>query len=65
MEISIKEIVIEGTLSIQAGDNPRILQQKLTSYFPSVVRRKINEQIGRIDEAPQLSSMCSKDSGMG
>jgi chemotaxis protein MotA len=45
-EISMKEIVIEGTLSIQAGDNPRILQQKLTSYFPPEVRKKITEQIG-------------------
>jgi len=45
-EISMKEIVIEGTLSIQAGDNPRILQQKLTSYFAPDVRAKITEQIG-------------------
>ncbi|HMB01335.1 MAG TPA: motility protein A [Spirochaetota bacterium] len=45
-EIAIKEIVIEGTLSIQSGDNPRILQQKLVSYFPADVRAKIEEQIG-------------------
>ena len=45
-EITIKEIVVEGTLSIQSGDNPRILQQKLVSFFPPKVRDKISEQIG-------------------
>lgn len=45
-EISMREIVIEGVLSIQEGDNPRILEQKLTSYFPADVREKISEQIG-------------------
>ena len=46
IEINMKEIVVEGALSIQAGDNPRILQRKLTSYFPLEVREKINEEIG-------------------
>ena len=45
-EIVIKTIMIEGTLSIQSGDNPRILQQKLVSYFPSSVREDIKNQIG-------------------
>ena len=45
-EVSMREIVIEGVLSIQEGDNPRILEQKLTSYFPADVREKISEQIG-------------------
>ena len=46
MEMMMREMVIEGTLSIQAGDNPRILQQKLASYFPENIRRQINEHIG-------------------
>lgn len=33
-EILIKEIMVEGILSIQAGDNPRILEQKLYTYLP-------------------------------
>jgi chemotaxis protein MotA len=28
------ELVIEGVLSIQAGVNPRLIQQKLRSYLP-------------------------------
>lgn len=46
VEIMMREIIVEGTLSIQAGDNPRILQQKLMSYFPPDIRDKIDEQIG-------------------
>lgn len=45
-EVLMKEITIEGTLSIQAGDNPRMLQEKLTSYFPPALRNKIKESIG-------------------
>ena len=32
-EMAAKEMVIEGVLSIQSGDNPRILAQKLLSYL--------------------------------
>ena len=32
-EIKSKEMIIEGVLSIQAGDNPRILAQKLLTYL--------------------------------
>ena len=33
-ETTVKEMIIEGVLSIQAGDNPRILLVKLASYLP-------------------------------
>ncbi len=33
-ETKVKEMIIEGVLSIQAGDNPRILLVKLASYLP-------------------------------
>jgi len=32
-EVFIKEAIIEGVLSIQAGDNPRIVQEKLKSFL--------------------------------
>ncbi len=32
-EVLVREIMIEGILSIQAGDNPRILEQKLYTYL--------------------------------
>ena len=33
-EVMMKEIMIEGILSIQAGENPRIVEEKLKSFFP-------------------------------
>ena len=32
-EILYKNIIIEGVLAIQAGDNPKFLNEKLTSYL--------------------------------
>ncbi|MBE7412416.1 MAG: motility protein A [Leptospiraceae bacterium] len=32
-ELSMKQIMIEGTLSIQSGDNPRIVKEKLSSFL--------------------------------
>ncbi len=32
-EMIVKEIMVEGILSIQAGDNPRILEQKLYTFL--------------------------------
>ena len=43
-EILLKEIMIEGTLSIQSGDNPRIVKDKLASYLPPVMREQIGEE---------------------
>lgn len=33
-ELLIKEMIIEGILSIQSGDNPRLLREKLLAYIP-------------------------------
>ena len=33
-EILIKEIMIEGILSIRAGENPRIVEEKLKAFLP-------------------------------
>ena len=43
-EILIKELMIEGILSIQSGDNPRIVEQKLTSFISPKMRRAIVEK---------------------
>jgi chemotaxis protein MotA len=37
-EMIYKEIMLEGILSIQSGDNPRILEQKLYSFLPAPER---------------------------
>lgn len=41
-EIQIKEMIIEGVISIQAGENPRMIEQKLRAFLPPK-NRKIEE----------------------
>lgn len=45
-ETRVKEIVIEGILSIQSGDNPRILLEKLVSYLPPGQRQAVRQESG-------------------
>lgn len=42
-EMLVKEILIEGMLSIQAGENPRIIEEKLKSFLPPSLRAQIGE----------------------
>ncbi|MDC7239302.1 MAG: motility protein A [Spirochaetales bacterium] len=37
-ELLVKEIMVQGILSIQSGDNPRILEDKLYTYLPPAER---------------------------
>jgi chemotaxis protein MotA len=45
MESRVKEMQIEGVLSIQAGDNPRILATKLLSYLDPVERKAVEAEV--------------------
>lgn len=40
-EILIKEIIVEGLLSIQAGENPRIIEEKLKAFLPPKIREAL------------------------
>jgi chemotaxis protein MotA len=42
-ETKVWEMIIEGVLSIQQGDNPHILQMKLSSYLSPEAQRKLEE----------------------
>ena len=46
-EIIIKELMIEGILSIQAGENPRIIEEKLKAFLPEeqYVEEEAEEQV--------------------
>ena len=37
-EMQVKEIMIEGLLSIQAGENPRVIEEKLKSFLSPIER---------------------------
>ncbi len=45
-EMLIKEVLIEGILSIQAGENPRIIEEKLKSFLSPTLRSDIGEENG-------------------
>jgi chemotaxis protein MotA len=40
-ELLGKEIIIEGILSIQSGDNPRVVEQKLKSFVAPAIRERV------------------------
>ena len=40
-EILVRTIMLEGLLSIQAGENPRIIEEKLKSFLPPAERKKM------------------------
>jgi chemotaxis protein MotA len=40
-EIMYKEILLEGLLSIQAGENPRIIEEKLYSFLPRSAKEAV------------------------
>ncbi|MCL2411261.1 MAG: MotA/TolQ/ExbB proton channel family protein [Treponema sp.] len=44
-ESSVKEMIIEGVLSIQAGDNTRILALKLLSYLSPSLRKQMETEL--------------------
>ena len=45
-EIMLKEIVVEGLLSIQAGENPRVIEEKLKSFLAPAMRSEISQGDG-------------------
>lgn len=42
-EIQMKEVMIEGLLSIQAGENPRVIEEKLKSFLAPSARANSSE----------------------
>jgi chemotaxis protein MotA len=40
-EVMMKELILEGVLAIQSGDNPRIVEQKLISFIAPKIRKDI------------------------
>lgn len=42
-EILVKEVIIEGLLSIQAGENPRVIEVKLKSFLPPKERGAVGD----------------------
>lgn len=45
-EISMKEVMVEGLLSIQAGENPRVIEEKLKSFLSPERRESLGTKEG-------------------
>lgn len=45
-EMNAKEIIIEGLLSIQAGENPRVIEEKLKSFLAPSERSGVGKDMG-------------------
>lgn len=45
-EIALKEVQVEGILSIQAGENPRVIEEKLKSFLTPADREQFSEDNG-------------------
>jgi chemotaxis protein MotA len=45
-EVELRTLTVEGILGIQAGDNPRILAEKLQSFIPPALRDGAAERSG-------------------
>lgn len=44
VELRMKEVMIEGLLSIQAGENPRVIEEKLKSFLSPKKREEMQAQ---------------------
>ena len=53
-QLLMREIMIEGILSIQAGDNPRLLEEKLHAFLDPDERETEIEAGGAVGE-PELA----------
>ena len=49
VEMTIKEIMIEGLLSIQAGENPRVIEEKLKSFLTPDEKALMEQEGGEAD----------------
>jgi chemotaxis protein MotA len=43
-EVLYKSIIVKGVMSIQSGDNPRVVEQKLRTFLPPSMRPKADEE---------------------
>ena len=43
LEVIIKVVMVEGLLSIQAGENPRVIEEKLKSFLSPAVRNEVGD----------------------
>jgi len=53
-EVELRMMTLEGILSLQAGDNPRLVAEKLMSYLPPAERASEEDDAGY--QAPEAQA---------
>jgi chemotaxis protein MotA len=54
-ELHFREMTLEGVLAIQAGDNPRVVQEKLMAYVAPADRPTEEQQAAEAAAAKQAA----------
>jgi chemotaxis protein MotA len=54
-EVELRTLTLEGILSVQAGDNPRVVAEKLGSFVPPA-ERESEEEGGSVTQMPQTEA---------
>ncbi len=44
-EVLLRQVVIEGVLAIQAGENPRVIEEKLRAFLPPALRARVSREM--------------------
>jgi chemotaxis protein MotA len=50
-EVAQRQLAVEGVLAVQAGDNPRVVREKLESFLPLALRGEGEEDSGAAAQA--------------
>ena len=43
-EVFVKQIIVEGVIGVQSGQNPKILEEKLSAFLPQEALKKMEEE---------------------
>jgi chemotaxis protein MotA len=56
-EVLLKEVMVEGILSIQAGDNPRIVEEKLKAFLAPKLRASVKGRQRKVGEGRESAPL--------
>ncbi|HHY20900.1 MAG TPA: flagellar motor protein MotP [Bacilli bacterium] len=43
-EAFVKQLIVEGVIGVQSGQNPKILEEKLSAFIPKEIKTKLSEE---------------------
>ena len=55
-EVELRSLTLDGILAVQAGDNPRVVAEKLNSYIAPIDRQSEDDKVADIGERQQAEA---------